>query len=135
MRAAITSGSFADLHWPDFSDRKAEVQEFYELNANSLSWAKGMEPTGASSDRAVAPIRPEGASRRRLRRVQMERPAGQTQTCDPAAELTVCTMRYISDLHIGAVNPKRVAFVLDDASNVPYHALARGGQNPALAGC
>jgi hypothetical protein len=49
--------------------------------------------------------------------------------------LTVCTMRYISDLHIGKVNPKRVAFALDDESNVRHLALARGGQNPALAGC
>jgi murein L,D-transpeptidase YcbB/YkuD len=30
--------------------------------------------------------------------------------------LTVCAMRYISDLHIGKVNPKRLAFALDDES-------------------
>jgi murein L,D-transpeptidase YcbB/YkuD len=30
--------------------------------------------------------------------------------------LTVCAMRYISDLHIGKVNPKRVAFFLKDES-------------------
>ena len=30
--------------------------------------------------------------------------------------LTVCAMRYISDLHIGKVNPKHFAFALDDES-------------------
>ena len=28
--------------------------------------------------------------------------------------LTVCAMRYISDLHIGKVNPKHLAFALDE---------------------
>ena len=30
--------------------------------------------------------------------------------------LTVCAMRYVSDLHIGKVNPKHFAFALDDES-------------------
>lgn len=30
--------------------------------------------------------------------------------------LTVCAMRYISDLHIGKVNPKHFAFALDKES-------------------
>ena len=30
--------------------------------------------------------------------------------------LTVCVMRYISDLHIGKINPKRLAFAYDDES-------------------
>ena len=30
--------------------------------------------------------------------------------------LTVCAMRYISDLHIGKVNPKHFAFALDEES-------------------
>ena len=29
------------------------------------------------------------------------------------AALTVCVMRYISDLHVGKVNPKQFAFGLD----------------------
>src|SRR5260370_2946379 len=30
--------------------------------------------------------------------------------------LTVCAMRYISDLHIGKVSPKRLAFAIEDDS-------------------
>lgn len=30
--------------------------------------------------------------------------------------LTVCAMRYVSDLHVGKVNPKHFAFALDDES-------------------
>jgi murein L,D-transpeptidase YcbB/YkuD len=36
--------------------------------------------------------------------------------------LTVCAMRYISDLHVGRVNPKRLAFAFDDESK--KHDLA-----------
>ena len=30
--------------------------------------------------------------------------------------VTVCAMRYISDLHIGKVNPKHLAFAFDEES-------------------
>jgi hypothetical protein len=45
LRTAISSGSFPDLRWPDFSDYGPHVKKFYELNGNSLWWVKGMEPT------------------------------------------------------------------------------------------
>ena len=45
LRVTITSGTFPDLRWPNFSDYREHVQKFYETDGNSLSWVKGMEPT------------------------------------------------------------------------------------------
>src|SRR5271165_3392976 len=45
LATAISSGSFPDLRWPDFSDYRQHVKKFYELNGNSLWWVNGMEPT------------------------------------------------------------------------------------------
>ena len=56
----------------------------------------------------------------------MERATGGFQACDAEADeadavkfdlaLTVCVMRYISDLHTGKVNPKRLDFAFDQES-------------------
>ena len=82
LGAAIASGTFPDLRWPDFSDYKGQVQKFYEAEGNSLSWVEGMEPTPQAREVicVVASSRPEGTFLRRLRWTQVERPAGQTQT-------------------------------------------------------
>src|SRR5271165_6925426 len=36
LATTISSGSFPDLRWPDFSDYRQHVKKFYELNGNSL---------------------------------------------------------------------------------------------------
>ena len=128
LRAAISGGNFPDLRWPDFSDYSKHVQKFYEFNGNSLWWVKGMEPTpqarqvialllqadqkGLSADDYDGP--------RWNDRLAKLKPATRQPTEADAVKfdlaLTVCAMRYISDLHIGKVNPKHFAFALDDES-------------------
>ncbi len=128
LRAAIGAGSFPDLRWPNFSDYSKHVQKFYEFNGNSLWWVKGMEPTpqarqvialllqadqkGLSADDYDGP--------RWNDRLAKLKPATRQATEADAVRfdlaLTVCAMRYISDLHIGKVNPKHFAFALDDES-------------------
>ena len=128
LRAAISSGSLPDLRWPDFSDYREHVRRFYEFNANSLWWVKGMEPTpqarqviavllqadhkGLSGDDYDGPRWND-----RLTRLKPGSP--QPSEADAVKfdlALTVCAMRYVSDLHIGKVNPKHFAFALNDES-------------------
>ncbi|HTT17413.1 MAG TPA: L,D-transpeptidase family protein [Candidatus Sulfotelmatobacter sp.] len=115
----VTSGHLADLRWPDFTDYKAHVAEFYESNGNAVAWVQGRQP----SSQALALIedfkgawknglQPEDydASRwdARIRELQ-------NQDADPATfdvAMTVCTMRFISDLRIGRINPKHFRFGL-----------------------
>jgi len=128
LRATITSGTFSDLRWPDFSDYRGQVQKFYELNGNSLSWVKEMEPTPQARELIALLLQADqkGLSAddydgsKWSGRVDKLKPATRRPTETDAVNfdlaLTVCTMRYISDLHIGKVNPKRLAFALDDES-------------------
>ncbi len=128
LGTAIGSGSFPDLRWPDFSDYRQHVKKLYELNGNSLWWVKGMEPTpqarqvialmlqadqkGLSADDYDGP-------RWNNRLAKLKPATPQPMEADAVKfdlALTVCAMRYISDLHIGKVNPKHLAFAFDEES-------------------
>ena len=128
LGTAIASGSFPDLRWPDFSDYRGQVQKFYESEGNSSPWVEGMEPTPQAREVIAQLLRADhkGLSiddydgPRWSDRLARLKPATRQPTESDALKfdlaLTVCAMRYISDLHNGKVNPKRVAFALDDES-------------------
>ena len=128
LRTAINTGSAPDLRWPNFSDYSKHVQKFYEFNGYSLWWVKGMEPT-ARALQAIAIMQQadqKGLSRddydgpRWSDRLAKLKPATRQPTEADALKvdlaLTVCMMRYASDLHVGRVNPKHFAFALDEES-------------------
>jgi L,D-transpeptidase YcbB len=128
LRAAISSGSLPDLRWPDFSDYSKHVKKFYELNQESLWWVKGTEPTAQArqvitlllqaDQKGLAADDYDGP--RWNNRLERLKPATRQPAEADAVRfdlaLTVCVMRYVSDLHIGKVNPKHFAFALDDES-------------------
>ncbi|HTR22393.1 MAG TPA: L,D-transpeptidase family protein [Terriglobales bacterium] len=128
LGAAISSGSFPDLRWPEFSDYSQHVKKFYELNGNSLWWVNGMEPTPQArqvialllqADQEGLSADDYDASRwnDRLAKLKPSTPRPvETDAVKFDLALTVCAMRYISDLHIGKVNPKHLAFAFDDES-------------------
>jgi murein L,D-transpeptidase YcbB/YkuD len=128
LRATITSGNLPDLRWPDFSDYSKHLKKFYDFNGNSLWWVQEMEPT-AQARQAIALLLEadqKGLSAedydgpRWNNRLATLKPATQQPTEADALKfdfaLTVCLMRYISDLHIGKVNPKHFAFAFDAES-------------------
>jgi len=125
LRAIIQAGNLADLRWPDFSDYTKLVKEFYDLHGNALPWVRGMEPSpqakqviaillqadqkGLSADDYDGP-------RWNARLAKLKPATPQPLEADAVqfdAALTICVMRYISDLHIGKVNPKHFDFGLD----------------------
>lgn len=125
MRAIVQAGNLADMRWPDFSDYQKHVQKFYESYGYSLPWVRGMQPTpGAQQIIALlSQADQKGLSAedydgpRWNERLAKLKP-GAAQASEAAAvrfdaALTVCVMRYISDLHIGKVNPKHFDFGLD----------------------
>jgi murein L,D-transpeptidase YcbB/YkuD len=125
LRAIIQSGNLTDLRWPDFSDYEKHVQKFYESYGYSLPWVRGMEPTLEAQQVIAVLLQAEqkGLSAEdydgprwggRLAKLK----TGVTQPSEADAArfdlaLTVSVMRYISDLHIGKVNPKHFDFGLD----------------------
>ena len=116
------------MRWPDFSDYSKHVKKFYEFNGNSLWWVKGMEPTAQARQVIALMLQADqkglsaddyDASRWSDRLARLKPATRQPAEADAVKfdlALTVCAMRYISDLHIGKVNPKHFAFALDDES-------------------
>jgi len=122
LREIVASGRLADLRWPDFSDYKAYVAEFYESAGYGPAWLHGREP----SAQALSLIKLfKSASRKGLQPEDYDASRWdgrirelQTSDVDPApfdAALTVCTMRLVSDLRIGRINPKHFRFGLSVA--------------------
>jgi len=138
LRAIIQSGNLSDLRWPDFSDYDKHVEKFYESYGYSLPWVRGMQPT-AQADQVISLLLQ--AEQRGLaaedydgprwsdRLAKLKPSAAHPSEADAVrfdAALTVCVMRYISDLRIGKVNPKHFEFGLDvDAKKYDLSAFTK----------
>jgi murein L,D-transpeptidase YcbB/YkuD len=125
LKAIITSGNLPEMRWPNFSDYVPLVQQFYSSYGNGMPWMRDSQPTpqaqqviaillkadqkGLSADDYDGP-RWAG---RLAKFAHGATPAGETDALTFDAELTVNVMRYISDLHIGKVNPKHFDFGLN----------------------
>jgi len=128
LGATISRGSFSDLRWPNFSDYSMYVKKFYDFNGDSLWWVKGMEPTAQArqvialflkADQKGLSAEDYDGSRWNDRLAKLKPATRQPTEADAVKfdlALTVCAMRYISDLHIGKVYPNYLAFALDDES-------------------
>jgi murein L,D-transpeptidase YcbB/YkuD len=126
LRATITNGRLPELRWPDFSDYSKHLQKFYELNGYSSWWTKNNEPTPQArqmialfrqADRkGLSPEDYDGPrwSDRLARLKPVTKQPAEADSLKFELALTVCVMRYISDLHIGKVNPKRLGFAIED---------------------
>ncbi len=117
LRAIVDSGRLAELQWQDFSDYKKWVKEFYDLGNYQLAWTRGGKPTpqaleliGILGDAAEKGLDPKDYDNERwaARLSALNSAAGQSESelVKMDAALTVSAMRYISDLHLGRVDPK-----------------------------
>ena len=127
LSSLIDAGKFADLRWPDFSDYRRHVLNFYQLNSNSLRWTNDLQPTSqalalikllqAAEEKGLSSEDYDGS--RWNNRLQQLRPAVVQPDASDAVRfdlaLTVTAMRYISDLHIGKINPQRLDFDFDES--------------------
>ena len=125
LRAIIAAGNLPELRWPDFSDYGKLVTEFYDSYGYSLPWVRGGEPTPQAqqviaillqTDQKGLSAEDYDGPRWSARLAKLKPAASQPSEADAVqfdAALTVCVMRYISDLHIGKVNPKHFDFGFD----------------------
>jgi len=115
----VASGKLDDLRWPDFPDYKNHLTSFYESNSYQPAWIQGGKPTpqalsmiGLFKEAWKRGLEAEDydASRwdDRVRTIQ-------SSGTDPGrfdVALTVCTMRFVSDLRIGRIDPQHFKFGL-----------------------
>jgi L,D-transpeptidase YcbB len=125
LRAIIQAGNLPGLRWPDFSDYDKHVQKFYESYGYSLPWVREGKATGQAqqvialllqADQKGLSAEDYDGLRWADRLTKLKPAAPQPSEADAVrfdVGLTVSVMRYISDLHIGKVNPKRFDFGLD----------------------
>jgi murein L,D-transpeptidase YcbB/YkuD len=125
LQATIQAGNLADLRWPNFSDYSKHLLYFYDSFAYSLPWVHGMAPSPQAlqlialfqqaDQKGLSPEDYE-APRWKARLALLKPQAANATEADALKfdiAMTVCVMRYISDLHIGKVNPKHFDFGLD----------------------
>ena len=113
----VASGSLSSLRWPDFSDYRTRVQNFYRPASYILAWIRG----GIVTDQAKAVIEIlKGADAKGLNsedydgsrwadRLARLSHAGYSPSEADFVQfdlaLTVSAMRYTSGLHFGRANP------------------------------
>jgi murein L,D-transpeptidase YcbB/YkuD len=125
LEATIQSGNLPDLRWANFNDYRGHLQKFYDSYGYSLPWVRGMQPSPQSQEIILSLLQADekGLSAedydgpRWSARLATLKPSAANPTESDAIKfdlaLTVCLMRYISDLHIGKVNPKHFSFDLN----------------------
>jgi L,D-transpeptidase YcbB len=123
LREIVTAGRLADLRWPDFTDYRDDAQAFYDASGFAPAWSRNGEPTAQA--RAIIEILQQAdgkglgpddydASRWAERANQLNQPDGIARF---DAALTLCLMRYLSDLELGKVNPKQVKFSIAEKNS------------------
>jgi L,D-transpeptidase YcbB len=114
LQKLVASGKLEDLRWPDFSDFANEVKEFYQKGNYAPAWVRGGRPT-PQAQTMIGIL--EAADSKGLRAEDYDggrwsARANQLNNDENVARfdlaLTVSAMRYISDLHVGRVNPQQI---------------------------
>ncbi len=125
IKNLVTSGQVAGMRWPNFVDYRVWLQKFYEPVGFVPAWVvqspSGSQPSPVAlslieqfRNAGEKGLNPEDydASRwaERVQALQGASPASAIARFDVA--MTVCTMRYVSDLRIGRINPQHFKYGL-----------------------
>ena len=122
LRAIIQTPMLPELRWPNFSDYDKHVEKFYESYGYSLPWVSNMQATAQAQQVIAVLLKAENeglsaddydGSRWADRLAKFKSQPSETDAVRFDVDLTVSLMRYISDLHIGKVNPKHFDFGYD----------------------
>ncbi len=117
----VKSGKLEGMRWPNFSDYSDWLQKFYEPAGYAPVWLQGTQlvPQAQSlidrfKDAGKKGLDPEDydASRWEERIHSLRDPSDASAVARLDVALTVCTMRYVSDLRIGRTNPQHFKFGL-----------------------
>jgi len=117
----VTSGNLEGMRWPNFSDYRDRLQEFYKPTGFAPAWVQGTQPISQARSlievfkvAGTKGLDPEDydSSRweARIRDLQGSSSGPSVARFDVA--LTLCTMRYVSDLRTGRINPQHFQFGL-----------------------
>jgi len=119
IQSLISAGHLDEMRWPNFRDLQTSLREFYQPAGYAPAWVQGATPSPQAlamidifRDAWKKGLEPEDydASRWNGRLHSLQSSNSDASVFDVA--LTVSTMRYVSDLRIGRINPKHFQFGL-----------------------
>jgi len=118
-----------ELRWPDFSDYRKHLRNFYGANGYMLMWSKEGHVTAqartaiglfeAADAKGINAVDYDGP-RWKDRAAALETATNETALARLDLAVSIALMRYISDLHIGRINPRNLRFDLDIESKKYY---------------
>jgi L,D-transpeptidase YcbB len=118
LSAMIQAGTLSDLRWPDFSKFRGDLTNFYGPSGYGLAWVRegratsqALEAIETLQDAESKGLNPEEYDGPRwAQRIQLLQRSDPLPTAADLAgfdlALTVAMMRYVSDVHLGRVNPR-----------------------------
>jgi len=130
IQSVVGSPQLAMLRWPSYADDQPTVQKFYDDRDTELAWTRDGKPTAQTTrliqlfgDAAKKGLVPEdydasrwGARLQKLdeiRKKNDDSDAAQQTVAEFDVAMTITTMRYLQDLHVGRVNPEALNFDID----------------------
>jgi L,D-transpeptidase YcbB len=123
LQPLVAAKRLAFLRWPDVSDYQPLIQTFYDDRNYEIAWTRDGKPTPAAqgfieafASAAAKGLNPEDYDNSRWDdRIQMLSPKEEEAVAQFDVAMTVCVMRFISDLRIGRVNPQHFHFDINVA--------------------
>lgn len=125
MGSLINLGSLPDLEHPAFSAYQQQLNQFYQEGGYALAWLRDRRPSPQAlaivtefKQAQLKGLTPDDydASRWDARLAKLGSVAPPPSDSDQIhfdLALTICAMRFISDLHVGRVNPQHFKFGLE----------------------
>ena len=121
IQAVTKSGTLSILRWPNYSDYQPAVATFYDDRNNEVAWTRDGTPTKqalafiqAFNEAAAKGLNPEDYDASRWAgRIQKLAGKNEDDFAQFDVAMTIAVMRYVSDLHIGRVNPTHFNFDID----------------------
>jgi murein L,D-transpeptidase YcbB/YkuD len=121
LQPLVASPQLSFLRWPNVAEYQPFIKTFYEDRNYEIAWTREGQPTAAAKGFMVAfanaelkGLNPEDYdSSRWLDRVRGIAGKREDDIAQFDVAMTVCVMRFISDLRIGRVNPQHFNFDID----------------------
>lgn len=119
LRNIVSAGKLDGMHWPKFADHIASVKEFYEETGYKLAWSQNGKPTPQAIEliRILEQAESKGLDSMdydgpqwpyRLKALQSDNGPEESARIRFDVALTVSGTRYLSDLHLGRVDPENL---------------------------
>ncbi len=123
LQQVVGTPQVAMLKWSSFADDQPVVQQFYEDRDWQLAWTRGGKPTKTTTaliqmftDADKKGLRPDDYDGQRWQdhlHTLLAAPGDQNAVAQFDVAVTVATVRYLSDLHLGRINPQSLNFDID----------------------